>query len=268
MVKLGPKPDYRYRGFMRKNLLKKIIILTAAAGIFFAGCGIEEYYFLPQVPQERINRTSNTEALISAPPIDQFYYALNYTIFYRIYISGYNTSGEIQTASERSSIHSSLSSDYDVIYPHTDPTNTTATTAVNNLFRNRNYFELELEGIDIKDLLSPNGGTIRILFPTANWDIPVLYLNNSTQGIHLQRSGDLISPLPADDLFFRNREDLSNPSNATSTINADVAGRSGLTQRFAYVSMYIAAVGLDPVLFTPIYSKPSHISIFKLPDTN
>jgi hypothetical protein len=246
-------------------------LLTVFAGFVFFGltsCGIEEYYFLPQVPQERITRVHNTEATILAPPISQFYYALNYSIFYKIYISSHHTeSGGEMTPQERGMIHPSLASDFDAIFPSTDPTNTTASTAINNLFRNRHFYELELEGVEIRELLSTSGGNIRILFPTAAWDFPVLFFENS-QGYRLSRNRDLISAQPVGDLSFRNTEELSNPANANVNVNADVAGRTGLTQHFAYVSMYIVAVGLDPVLFTPIFSRPTHISIFRLPETN
>ena len=80
---------------MQPNIL--IVILLAA---FILSCGIEENYFLPQVPEAYISRELNSDAMLIIPSIDQYYYALNYTIFYKIYISGHSTSGAIQSAEE------------------------------------------------------------------------------------------------------------------------------------------------------------------------
>ncbi|MDR0302806.1 MAG: hypothetical protein LBI04_10915 [Treponema sp.] len=243
---------------------KKLILFCGvcfAASVFLLTCGIEEYYYLPQLPERNIQTQMNTSATISIPPLTE-YYASNYSIYYRIYISGHPESGTIDTSSLRSTISPSLSSDFDAIYPNTDPTSTTAGTPANTLFKNRNYFELELDGVDINDPLKKSGGNISILFPTDTGGFPVLSFDGSE--IRLFRSKDLISPVP--DRYFRNTPDLNDPEKATSNINADVAGRSGLSQRYAYVSMYIVAAGLNPVAFTPVYSKPTHISIFRLPD--
>ena len=247
------------------HCIRKLSLLLLSG--FLVSCGLETYYFLRQVPEELINRTFNTEATIILPPIDDSYYALNYAIFYRIYISEHLTESGEPTVAEMNTMHPNLASDYNAIFPSTDPTNLTANTNVNTLLKNRNYFELELDGVDINDLLSTNGGSLRILFPTTTGDYPVLSINNE-QEIRLIRSGELISPEPSGDPFFRNTDELGDPANAINDRNRDVASRTGLSQQFAYASMYIVAVGLDPILFTPIYSKPTHISIFKLPDTN
>ena len=236
--------------------------------LFLLSCGIEQYHFLPQVPENRITRISNTDAEIIIPRIDRgvFDYARNYSIFYRIYISDQLTTGEI-TEPQMGNFNPSLLSDYRAIYPSTDQTNTSATTNVTTLFTNRNFFELEVDGEDIKtNLLSTNGGTLRIHFPTAPGSFPVASLNGGPE-FPLRRSGQLVTPFPTDDPFFRNTSELSDPANATSNNNADVAGRQGLSQHYAYVSMYIVAAGVNS-LFSPIYSKPTHISIFQLPDAN
>jgi hypothetical protein len=232
----------------------------------FLACGLEEYYYLPQVPDFFITRTSNTEAVINIPSIEQFYYSANYVIYYRIYVSGENITSNI-TGELLNLISPDLARDFNAINPSTDPTNITATTSVNTLFRNRGFFELDLQNADINEVLSKRGGNLRIWFPTAQGDFPTASFNNGPE-IPLQRSRDLISPLPTGDLSFRNTPELNDNANATTNVNADVAGRTGITQRFAYVSMYIVAAGLDPILFTSIHSKPTHINIFRLPDTN
>jgi len=248
---------------LKKRILSLLIYgVFLSAGAFFTTCGLEEYYYLPQVPEGNILTEFNTFATINLPSISSYYYAQNYIIFYRIYISDYNASSISESI--YSNISPSLASDYNVIWPNTDPTSTTAGTPAKTLFTSRNYFELELYQQDINNILSKNGGNITISFPTTPGDYPVLSLNNSA-GYRLYRAKNLLSPEP--DKFFRNSTQLSDPSKATTNINADVAGRTGLSQSYAYVSLYIVAMGANPSLFTPIYSKPTHISVFRLPES-
>jgi hypothetical protein len=238
-------------------------LLTA---LFLLSCGIEENYYLPQVPQASIIRISNTEATINIPSISGFYYALYYTIYYRIYISAQDIGAEIQLSNEvLRNVNSQLATDYNYIFPSSDPVNTTATTAANNLFRGRGYYELELNTADIKNILSSGGGKLVIRFPTATGGYPVADINDN-QNYRLYRSRDLISPEP--DHYFRNTAELSDSAKAIPNINADVSQGGSGSVRHAYVSMYIVAVGQNPTGFTPIYSKPTHISIFKLPNAN
>jgi hypothetical protein len=243
----------------QKFFIKVFVLLLSA---FFFSCGIDEYFYLPQVPEVNVITALNTEAEIYLPPIsDDYYYAGSYTIFYRIYTSNFPT----ESSTELSQINSTLSSDYNYFYQITNPTNTSAITSLNT-FRNRNYFELEFEGADIATILPKSGGTLRISFPTPLWGYPVASINKG-QDYKLRRSSQLISPEPREDLSFRNTQQLREYENANANINADVAGRTG-DMRYAYVSMYIVAVGTNPVNFTSIYSKPTHISVFRLTDTN
>ncbi|MDR3020360.1 MAG: hypothetical protein LBU66_05600 [Treponema sp.] len=234
--------------------------------VFFClinSCGIEEHYYLPQLPESNIIRDLNTEAVINIPSLDsnRYYYATNYSIFYRIYISDHLTDAYIQET-DLSNINSILLSDYRAFLSLTDPTDSSSIPSANT-FRNRNYYELEFAGREINDILSKDSDSrIRILFPTMVGDFPVV-IKDGTE-IRLRRSSQLVSPVP--DLFFRSTVDLRNSANATSNANADVASRSG-TNQYAYVSMYIAAVGQSANL-SRIYSKPTHISVFKLPDHN
>jgi len=240
-------------------------IVSFITGLFLSTCGIEEYYYLDQVPQTNIIVTLNTSATIILPALLSPY-ALNYSIYYRIYISDSNETAEINTPSLRTSISANLASDFNAIYPNTDPTSNTMGISADTLFKNRSYFMLALEGIDINNVLTKIGGVIDISFPTETGPsgFPTMSLNGGVPS-NLYRSKDLIRPLPANYRYFQNTSELSNFQNANSNINADVSIRSGLTG-FAYVSMYIAAEGIDPTKFTRIYSKPTHIGIFKLPN--
>jgi len=241
--------------------LKMPVILPAF--FFLFSCGIQEYYYLPQVPEGNITSSLTDSATIRIPSIAQYYYATNYSIFYRIYISGSSLTS-VQTT-DFNGINPDLARDYNSLSRYTDPSGTTVTTA--NTFKALNYYEIEIDGENIADVFSKNGGTLRILFQTLPGSYPTVSFNDDDE-IRLRRSGEMTSPEPRNDLFFRNTAELNDNANATTLINADVAGRTGITQRFAYVSMYIVAKGYNNELFSQIYGKPTHINLFKLPDIN
>jgi len=244
--------------FIKPNRIKYLICgLCLTVSLFLITCGLEEVYYLPQVPQAYIRTTMNTGAIISLPTLSstEYYYASNYKIFYRIYISSISHDGQIEEVL-LSSVNPNLYNDYRIIYPNTDPTSTSSGTPANTLFSRLNYFELALNGADINKVLAINGGDITITFPTMQGNSPVM------NGYPLYRSKDLISPIP--DRYFRTSSDLNDPAKAIPNINADVSGLNDY-QQYAYVSMYIVLAGINPETFTPIYSKPTLINIFKLP---
>jgi hypothetical protein len=242
-------------------ILVLIPVYILFTGVFLS-CGIEEHYYLEPVPQIRITRVLNTAATINLLPLTQSY-ATHYSIYYRIYISDLLTDGEIQNSSDGlGRINQSLLSDYNIIYPYTDTSNTALNTDIGNLFRARSYYELELKGFDIKSKLPKSGGTVDIKF-LANSGEPTLTRNGDGIFI-LSRSNDngTFALLPDTDFFYSN--ELVSNTTTDKTKNADVAPNSA--NGHAYVSMYIVSVGTDLVNFTPIYSMPTHISIFKLPN--
>ena len=242
--------------------LKKLVIFFA--GVLFTTCGVQEIYYLPQV-LSNIGRDFNTEARITIPSISQYYYARGYRIFYRIYISDHPTTSDISgSPSDRSSISSTLVSDYNYFASLTDSTNTASVPNINT-FRNRSYYELEFEGIrDITSVLTTAGGNVTIRFLGIIGERPVLIINGKEYILSRSNGGGTFSPVPEDRYFFSSPE-LNAYGNANSEVNADVAGRSGVSQ-YAYVCMYIVATGQNPTNFTRIYSKPTLISIFRLPD--
>ena len=248
---------------MLKQPIKRIFLFLSffSLSALFTTCGLEEYYYLPQVPEINIITELNTQATINLPSLSGYYYAQNYKIFYRIYISDFQTSSS--ETSVFSNINSTLVSDYSAIYPNTDPTSTSMGTSAGTLFSGRNYYELELYQEDINNILSTSGGNIRILFPTAQGSFPVLSINNGPD-FRLYRSSYFLSINSSwntdEKRFFRNTSDIN------VSEYADVVPRTGLSQTYAYVSMYIVAYGTNPSTFTNIYSKPTHICVFRLPD--
>jgi len=231
--------------------LKMPVIFSAF--FFLFSCGIEEYYYLPQVPESNITRLSNTEAKIIIPSIgtlpgDVFYYATGYTIFYRIYISGSYTTGEITTTSQMDQINTSLTNDYNTFYPYTTTNNTLVISE--NTFRNRGYYALEFSS---NYTIPKSGGILEFEFPAAG--VPIAKIANINYNL-LRTSS---APQPDRNFFYSTElNQIANSSN-----NPDVARNT--SEGYAYVSMYIVAVGTNQDNFTPIYSKPTHINIFRLP---
>jgi len=245
--------------------LKKLAILLTFS--FFLSCGIQENYYLPQVPDSYISRTDISAAVLNIPSIDSYSFSRGYRIFYRIYISDVTITGSIGP-SEMNTINSVLANDYNALLPIANPANTTSITN-RNTFINRNYFELELEGRDLSEVLTSAGGTVSINFSQIPGTHPVLTINGNDYFL-LRSRGEgtrIFSPKPEDRYFFSTPElNAYENAGASSDINGDVAGRVDASEN-AYVSMYIVAVGLDPS-FQRVYSKPTHINIFRLPPQN
>ena len=71
----------------------KILIIIMVSMLLLANisCGLEEYYYLPPIPQGGIFVSDNTKAEITIPnvytPANGYGYFYTFKIFYRIYIS-------------------------------------------------------------------------------------------------------------------------------------------------------------------------------------
>ncbi|MCL2765472.1 MAG: hypothetical protein FWD40_09375 [Treponema sp.] len=229
------------------------VISFFSACVLLAACGIDEYYYLPQVNPSSVARVMNTDAEIRIPSITSFSYATGYIIFYKIYLSSFDAG----SWENLGLIHSTLVSDYNALLPFTDPANTTLITSLNT-FTNRRYHELEFP-------LNRDQGILDIRFPTQDLEFPTgtFTLPNSNitgEPVLLERSSRLISPEPDGDPYFRNTSGLNN------SVNTDVALGANNASQHAYAAMYICAIGQNPQNFSRIYSKPTFISVFKLPN--
>ena len=248
-------------------------------------CGLEAFYYIDYIPDENVTMDRVYNATIRLPgagadgysaPSDYFD---NFIIFYRIYISGDNPVGTVLTSEQRTAINATLNADFGGILSTTDKTSTTVNTSnLENFFYGRNYYQLTLENAEISDVLSASrslGRTLEITFPSVPGQRPSLNLGQSEPQYALKRavSGPSINFRPEPlDRFFLNHEDLYNSEKANDrNINADVATRSATAMpanRYTYVAMYIAAAGRS--FETPprnIYSQPTFIGVFMLPDS-
>ena len=238
-------------------------------------CGLEAFYYIDYIPQGDYTDTTRATVRLPSSSSEGYNYFTHFVIFYRIYISGTNPTGRIETPEERSGINATLSTDFSGIYPSTDITSTTVNTAnlENTFYNTRKYSALTLEGAEIRNVLGSRslGETLEISFDPRNGVQPTLTINGTPYVLQraIERPGLNFSPQPNRD--FLNHPDLYNTAYVTDVLNADVATntRTDPPLRYTYVSMYIAAVG-QSLEMPPrtIYSQPTFIGIFQLAESS
>jgi len=247
------------------------LVLCCLIMVFFS-CGIEELIFLEPVVD--VSFTGVTTGRLTIPNTSASDYFRNFTIYYRIYLSDV-PSTSITTNDERRNIHPNLASHYNIIEPYIIDENRVFTSTT--IFTSRGYFPLyispnKVDGFAVHDLLTKQGyspfppvtpgGTINFDFTDSIVGpfIRLSYDSTSTQ-LFLFRATGNFTPMP-DRQFFLQGEMISP---ITTEVNADVEAKAGVTPQYAYVSLYIIAIGIDNS-FSPVYSQPAHIGIFRLPD--
>jgi hypothetical protein len=232
-----------------------IIILT----VIFGTCGIDDYIYLAPVSRDTITVEINYVKIPlpnqSGPSGDYF---RNYEIYYRIYVSGRMEVGSIGEGL-LSTISSSLYSDYSTMLPYTNVETSTATN-VGTVFSNLKYFPLDFENINYE--LRQNHAITLDFSPSVP---EPSVIDSSGESYPLVRSSQVTNPAP-NNRYFLNNSDLNNNANAVATRNADVQGNSTITaERYTYVALYIVATGRDSN-YSPIFSKPTFVGVFLLPD--
>jgi hypothetical protein len=247
-----------------------ILGLLFGAGLF-SSCGIEDYLFLNPVPVGNISLPSlNTSAVIALPNIDlaHYYYFSHFTIYYRIYISGIDVSGAINEG-QLGSINPSLLTDYSALIPYTN-TDTVISTSIATLFGNRKYYTLNLSGADMDNVLGAAslGRTAVLDFALTPGRRPTLRFEGGVlpaeYTLYRSTGNGAFSPLP--DRFFLNSSELNRSDNVSEKRNNDVADYPGLSgTRYTYVALYILVTGTDSN-YTPIYSRPTYVGVFRLPE--
>jgi hypothetical protein len=237
--------------------------------LLLGGCGLEEYVYLTPIPAGNIRVVLNNHAEIQlfSPSEDQRNYFQHYEIFYRIYISSEIPGAAQISTSEFSGINAALQSDYNAILPYLN--SDASSTSIGTLFTNRKYYPLAVAGTSIDGILSADPGAsdwmITLDFPSGKE--PDFRSSGVGRTYLLRRTGSLTNLEPAGNLSFTNTDGLYSAANATDTINKDVqSNASGANNVYTYVCLYIVAMGINPASFTPIYSIPSFIGVFPLPN--
>jgi hypothetical protein len=244
---------------MIKRLLNKMKLRRCARALAlccaaFLSCGLDDYSnaFLNPVENVVITATTSQASLPANPNLR------NYSVFYRIYLSGIN-SVSITTSAERNAVNAALESHYRSLEPYTN-TDTVPNT-IGTVFSQRGYRHLcVISGYErsLDDLLtSQSSGTLFFDFSAS---IPAVVINNSGSRLTLRRSSENFTPYPNTALSATS--DLVDNSRITSNQNIDVE-RHASTAAYAYISLYIVATGID-TNFSTIYSNPKHLGVFQL----
>jgi hypothetical protein len=247
---------------MKKNLNQCLWIFFS---VFFISCGIENYLYLNQVPQGNIKTELVSKATIILPHVDSEAFT-HFTIYYRIYISDQQLA-DINLG-DFSNLNSTLSSDYNAFLPYIN-SDTTISTSIGTIFRNRNYQTLAVAGMNIETEVldkTVQGKTVVLDFIQTPGSIPRLIIDNAEEyPYYLQRSNNngLFRLVPGNG-YFLNTSDLHS-TEVSDTVNKDVAWKNVSGSRYTYVAMYIVVTGIDSN-FSPIYSAPTFIGVFRLPD--
>ena len=229
-------------------------------------CGLEDYPFIDPVPQSNIIPVMNYRATVRIPSSNSAMFE-HFAIFYRIYVSNELISST--TRDNYSAINSYLASDYNSIFPYID-SDTLVNTNMDTLFQGRGYKYLSLENGNIDAVLSSSalGSTLVFDFPaSASAGMPTMTIGSSVYTLWRSNGSGTFTPRPDRNLV--NNNDLWNSDYINQQFNADVVDKSGIgagDRRYTYTAMFIVAVGIDANTYSYIYSTPSLIHVFQLPD--
>jgi len=245
-------------------------IVALLAALVLGTCGLEDYTYIFPVPQANILAETNYRSTVRIPSNNPSPPFNHFSIFYRIYVSDVQMPTTVSSTSYPQ-INSALSSDYNAIFPYIDST-TLVNTNMDSLFQGRGFKYLYLlrnGAVNAADniLTSSVLGTT-LVFDFSSQTYPTV-TNTSTNTVYtLYRSDGNGTFNPRPDYTFVNNDDLWNPDYINSNFNADVVNKSNMTnpERYTYVAMYIVAVGVDEASYSNIYSTPSLIHVFLLPD--
>ena len=252
--------------------MTKRLLFFVLLNVSFLSCGLKVFYFLPQVPQVNITITK-TDAVLDLESLSEFSdIGASYSIYYKIYMSDFNTITQLEE--EFSSISTTLGNDFSALKSYTDPAVSTQVTDANT-FRTRRYYELQFEE---RNIITNGNDIFNIVFPNFAGEIPYITARKIIDPItrepvkyNLFRANEFngVSFNNDPDRYFFFTSDLIEKTDHVNYINNDVFLRGTSsdpikTDPYAFVSMYIVAVGYDPEDFNSIYGKPTHIGVFRL----
>ena len=257
--------------FSSAAVMKKCLLFFVSGTIFlFVNCGLDEYPSIDPVPQSYISRQLNNWAEVRIPDQNTNSFQ-NYVIFYRIYVS--DVLEPSTTTSVFNVINPVLDTDYSSIRQYIDST-TLVNVNMESFFTGRNFHYLELfDDHDINAVLSSSSSgypTIygkTLIFDFSSGRDPVMSIGSTEYTLRRSNGNGLFSPQP--NRTFRNSEGLYASANINSNTNADVVNKSGINNNarcYTYAAFYIVAEGIDSATYSNIYSTPSLIHVFQLPD--
>ncbi|MDR1230854.1 MAG: hypothetical protein LBK61_05580 [Spirochaetaceae bacterium] len=249
--------DIRFGKIDRRKCIKAGLF-SAFILFIFVSCGIDDEPYLEPIDASTVVVTSNTGARVTiAVESGEGDYSPNFLLYYKIYISGASESGTISSAEDRSRINATLSSDYNGINTYTTLNTTNRPVFSPTVFSNRNFYAMIVNSIETFS----GSGTITLNFenPSNSALLPSLTRGGETHTLYRSTGSGSFVPLPEDNRRFWNFTELRN------TQNKDVAQRDGGGD-YSYCAVYIIKRGVNPNTLSAIYSAPTFIAVFRLPE--
>ncbi|MDR2701889.1 MAG: hypothetical protein LBB72_05610 [Spirochaetaceae bacterium] len=256
-------------GISRPFLYGRFLAFCLMMCVSFS-CGIENYIYLDAVETVIDTDVNKAQFILPNTNTSTEEYFRYYAIYYRIYLSDLDLTGTINTATLRNSINPVLNSHFNSIEPYIDNENY-APSGIYSVFTRLNYFSLYVTLEDKINEVEPGArlkpGELVSLDFTDSSKGPFMTVNNDpSTSLYLFRSSNA-NPYPQkDDRLFFWTDDLFESDNINAERNRDVekpVTNFNELNKTAYVSMYVLAVGIDTT-FSPVYSRPCHIGIFKI----
>jgi hypothetical protein len=244
---------------MRFYAKHKAMVL-AVFSFLLTTCGIdEEPYLEPVGDASSVVVTANTSAsIVGLTTSGEDRYSPNFLLYYKIYISGANELATI-TPDAMSRINPTLSSDYNGISYYTTSNTANRPVFTPTIFSNRNFYPMVIDKYG--EILPESTKSIMIDFGNSYPALTLTDNNNvtDTQTLYRSNGGGSFTPRP-DDRRFRNFNELQ------ETQNRDVAQSSASTD-YAYCAVYIIKRGINQLTLTAIYSAPTFVAVFRLPES-
>jgi hypothetical protein len=233
---------------------KKTHFFLALLSIAFIACGIDDEPYLAPVDPSSVVITANTSATVTLSVSGENLYSPSFLLYYKIYISGQSEPATIGP-NAMSRINTTLNSDYNGISTYTTLNTTNRPVFSPTVFSNRNFNTM------FNGSSETFSGSETITFNFENQQalsLPSLTLNGAEPTLYRSTGGGSFVPLPENERRFRNFTELR------STQNRDVAQGSG--GNYSYCAVYIIKRGVNSRTLSAIYSAPTFITVFRLPD--
>ena len=242
-----------------------VVPIIQLVALLLLSCGLEDFPLIYPIPQSNIAQQMNNRSIVTIPDDNSGTTFSHFAIFYRIYIS--NSDQASTTSSVYPAISSVLDADHRAILPHIDST-TLLNQNMDAFFTNRGFQYLELQDHRIDDVLSSSILGARLEFDFPSRRAPTMTVGSTVYTLWRSDGRGAYNPQP--DRLFINDVDLWSSENLNEATNRDVADMPGIgsgDRRYIYVAMYIVGVGINVTTYSFIYSTPSLIHVFMLPDS-
>ncbi|MCL2206028.1 MAG: hypothetical protein FWB82_05855 [Treponema sp.] len=276
------------KNYINSLRLRSLFLLPVAA-LLLTACGLlEGEPFIEAIHSDRIERSFNDRATLDVTGYTPHPTAFShFAIFYRIYIS--DTPVPSTTTDTFPQINPTLNADFNAIATYID-SETFVGVNMHTLFTGRGFRYLALARldpamppphlvpVDTNSVLASMVSEVVEFSFEGGWQThPVMRFVNRPIGdpdrefvLWRATSHDGIAFDPQPNRLFFNTAELRNAAYINPNMNADVADRTGIpaaSRLHTFAALFIVGVGMDHATFSTVYSTPSLIHVFLLPNT-